>query len=112
MTFPVVCAVEGKTDEPIARRLLAEVGLTLDLVKIAGDKHQIDQKLPGWNDSAERRPWLVWRDPLRLVHLIYVALITDFSQGVWDPSRARQRSPSLGRALRDLDRFRSWIEQQ
>ena len=42
----------------------------------------------------------------------YVALITDFSQGVWSPSGARKRSPSLDRALRDLDRLRNWIEQQ
>ena len=199
----MLCAVEGKTDESIATRLLTEAGLTLDLVKIAGDKHQIDQRLPGWNDSAARRPWLVLRDLdhddqrtcvpglksqllerpwqlgmcFRLVvrsieawlladhegfeeyfgtrarlpdavdeldypkdELIeqcrkstkrdirqgippragsgrklgpdYVALVADFSQGVWNPSRARQRSPSLDRALRDLDRLRNWIEQQ
>lgn len=41
----------------------------------------------------------------------YVALVTDYSQGVWDPSQARQRSPSLDRALRDLDRLSDWIEQ-
>lgn len=62
MTFPVLCAVEGRTDEPVAARLLAEVGLTLELVKIARGKHQIDQGLPGWNDSAAHRPWLVLRD--------------------------------------------------
>jgi len=203
VTFPVLCAVEGKADEPIAARLLAEAGLSLDLVKIAGNKHQIDQKLPGWNDSAARRPWLVLRDLdhddqdicvpglksqlldrpwqygmcFRLVvrsieawlladhegfadyfgirtHLPdsvdeldypknelieqcrnstkrdikqgippragsgrklgpdYVALITDFSHGVWKPSRARTRSPSLDRALQDLDRLRVWIERQ
>lgn len=202
MTFPVLCAVEGRTDEPIAARLLAEAGLTQDLIKIAGGKQQIDQRLPGWNVSAERRPWLVLRDldhddqntciPDLRSHLLdgtlqdgmcfrlavrsleawlladhdgfrdyfgvggqlpaavdtlsdpkadlinrcrlsrkqdvragippkqgshrkigpdYVALITDFTYSAWEPSRARQRSPSLDRALRDLDRLHNWIDQ-
>ena len=61
--IPVACAVEGITDEPVARRLLAEVGLPVGpFVGKGGGKSRIDPRLPGWNRAAARLPWLVVRD--------------------------------------------------
>ena len=61
--IPVTCAVEGITDEPIARRLLAEAGLSVGpFVRKYGGWSRIDRRLPDWNASAERLPWLVIRD--------------------------------------------------
>ena len=61
--IPVTCAVEGITDEPIARRLLAEAGLSVGpFVRKYGGKSRIDRRLPDWNASAARLPWIVIRD--------------------------------------------------
>lgn len=61
--IPVTCAVEGATDEPVARRLLDEAGLLPgSFVRRSGGKTRIDPDLPGWNESAAQLPWLVIRD--------------------------------------------------
>ena len=61
--LPVICAVEGATDEPVARRLLEEVELLAGpFVRRTGGKSRIDPNLPRWNESAARLPWLVIRD--------------------------------------------------
>ena len=199
---PVACAVEGPTDEPVARRLLAEAGLQAGPFKLAGGKSGIDKDLRRWNVSAARRPWLVIRDLDHddLEHCIpalrslllgntpardgmcfrlavrsveawliadhegfrsyfrlrrsrmpddidaiedpkselidrcrrsmsrdiregippvrgsgrsigpeYVAIVGEYCQDHWNPQQARTRSPSLDRALKDLDRLRVWL---
>ncbi len=61
MTF-VRFAVEGTTDEPVADRLIREVGMTPMPTYIGGGKTQLDAKLPGYNQAAQRSAWLVLRD--------------------------------------------------
>lgn len=55
-------AVEGPTDEPIARRLIATVGMNPLATLIAGGKRKLDPKLPGYNAAARHSDWLVLRD--------------------------------------------------
>ena len=42
----------------------------------------------------------------------YVAIVQEFVRRSWCPNRARQRSPSLERALRSLDRLRIRLESK
>lgn len=58
----VTVAVEGKHDEPVARRIIAHVGLTTQVVYVAGGKVPLDARLPGYNNAAKGAPWLVLRD--------------------------------------------------
>lgn len=55
-------AVEGTTDEPVADRLIREVGMEPMPTFIGGGKTQLDPKLPGYNQAARRSAWLVLRD--------------------------------------------------
>ena len=41
----------------------------------------------------------------------YVAIVGEYTRETWNPQRARTRSDSLDRALRDLDRLRVWLEE-
>lgn len=59
---PVTCAVEGRTDEPVARKLLSVVGLSAGAVIVRHGKTKLDPKLPDYNRSAKHVPWLVIRD--------------------------------------------------
>ena len=67
-------AVEGASDEAIAEILIATVGREPWRRFTSGGKSRLDPKLPGYNRSAERQPWLVLRDlddapcPASLVH--------------------------------------------
>jgi hypothetical protein len=58
----VTVAVEGKHDEPVARRIIAHLGLETAAVYIAGGKAPLDAKLGGYNNAAKGAPWLVLRD--------------------------------------------------
>lgn len=55
-------AVEGWTDEPVAERLIRHVGREPWRRYTARGASRLDPKLPGYNLSAERQPWLVLRD--------------------------------------------------
>lgn len=55
-------AVEGSTDEPLARRLIGTVGMNPRATLIAGGKPKLDPKLPGYNAAARHSAWLVLRD--------------------------------------------------
>lgn len=55
-------AVEGRTDQPIAEKLLQAAGLEPDRPLIAYGKTKLDKKLPGLNRSARQLAWLVIRD--------------------------------------------------
>ena len=196
-------AVEGRTDQPIAEKLLQVSGLNPYRPLITDGKANLDEKLPGLNRSARQLAWLVIRDldrddrnscvpdlrvkllngpanrgmcfrlavrsseawlmadsdsftdffavgkrvpadvdelpdpkrvltdlcrksqkreiregvPPRLgsgrrVGPEYVAVMQDFVQQAWCPDRARQRSPSLERALTSLDRLKDWVESR
>lgn len=196
-------AVEGRTDQPIAEKLLRTSGLNPDRPLIADGKANLDQKLPGLNRSAGQLAWLIIRDldrddlnscvpdlrlkllngpanagmcfrlavrsseawlmadyesftkffairkqvpsdvdtlddPKRVLTNLcrksrrrkiregvpprlgsgrrvgpeYVAIMQDFIQRAWCPDRARQRSPSLERALISLDQLKNWIESR
>ncbi len=197
----VTYVVEGRTDQPIAEKLLRASGLNPDIPIITGGKANLDKKLPDFNQSARELAWLVIRDLDRddrnicvpdlrtnllngpansgmcfrlavrsseawlmadsesfidffavrrrvpadvdqlddpkqvLITLCrksqnrriregvpprqgsgrrvgpeYVAIMQDFVQRAWRPDRARQRSPSLERALTSLDRLKNWVE--
>lgn len=55
-------AVEGPTDEPLAKRLISTVGMNPRATLIAGGKPKLDPKLPGYNAAARYSAWLVLRD--------------------------------------------------
>lgn len=58
----VAYAVEGSTDEPLAEQLIRLVGREPKRIFTAGGKPRLDPKIPGYNQSARHRPWLVLRD--------------------------------------------------
>jgi hypothetical protein len=55
-------AVEGPSDEPVIRRIVKHVGLSVGYVYIAKGKDKLDKKLSGYNNAARFEPWLVLRD--------------------------------------------------
>lgn len=55
-------AVEGPTDEPLAKRLIGAVGMDPLATFVGGGKPKLDPKLPGYNEAARHSPWLVLRD--------------------------------------------------
>lgn len=59
---PVTCAVEGTSDDPVARRMLQAVGLTPGVVIVEEGKTILDPKLPNYNRAARHMPWLIVRD--------------------------------------------------
>jgi hypothetical protein len=58
----VTVAVEGPSDEAVARRLLEEMGLVAGPVHGGRGKHWLDQQMAGFNNAARYQPWLVLRD--------------------------------------------------
>jgi hypothetical protein len=59
---PLIGAVEGAVDEEVLRRLAAEVGAELaDVVGLQG-KGYLLQHLRGYNQAAQRTPWVVLVD--------------------------------------------------
>lgn len=58
----VTAAVEGPTDEAVARRILDVLGLDLLYVYGLKGKNHLDQRLRHYNAAAEFAPWLVLRD--------------------------------------------------
>jgi hypothetical protein len=58
----VEVAVEGSTDEPIARRLLGVVGLEIGAVRVLGGKDKLDANLRGYAAAATHAPHFVLRD--------------------------------------------------
>jgi len=58
----VAYAVEGWGDEPVAAKLIKVVGCIPRRVLTADGKSRLDPKIPGYNQSAEHRCWLVLRD--------------------------------------------------
>ena len=55
-------AVEGLTDEALVRRICSYCGITIQNVYSQGGKANLDRKLPGYNNSARTRWWLILRD--------------------------------------------------
>lgn len=56
-------AVEGRSDEPVAEKLLEATHLSPHHVLTARGKTKLDLKLPGLNSAAKlESPWLVLRD--------------------------------------------------
>lgn len=63
MSASVTVVVEGDTDIPIARKVVAAVGLQVAGEPIdCGGKDQLDRNLEGYNAAAGYSPWLVLRD--------------------------------------------------
>ena len=58
----VTLAVEGRTDEAVARRLIREAKLDVGNVYGLRGKPGLDAKLGGYNQAARHSPWLVLRD--------------------------------------------------
>ncbi|MDI7267109.1 MAG: hypothetical protein QME96_03845 [Myxococcota bacterium] len=54
--------VEGKTDVPVAARLLEFAGLVVGPVHVSRGKDRLDSRLAGYNAAAQRAEWLVLRD--------------------------------------------------
>ena len=63
MNPPVIrVAVEGSSDEALARTLLEEIGFSVDFVYVQQGKNRLDQKRSAFNHAAENAPWLILRD--------------------------------------------------
>lgn len=62
MSDPITLAVEGVTDEAVAKRLLGEAGLQTGSVYTRSGKHSLDPRLAGYNDAARFSRWLLLRD--------------------------------------------------
>jgi hypothetical protein len=62
MKAPITLVVEGATDEPVARRLIATIGGTAEVVYNQAGKHNLDRRIQGYNKAARHAPWLVLRD--------------------------------------------------
>jgi hypothetical protein len=62
ISIPVTVAVEGPTDTPVARKVLAYLNLDVGAVHEKNGKLGLDQRLSGYNSAAEYAPWLVLRD--------------------------------------------------
>jgi len=62
MPGPITLAVEGVTDEAVAKRLLLEAGLEPGPVYGRGGKRTLDERLAGYNNAARFSSWLVLRD--------------------------------------------------
>jgi hypothetical protein len=55
-------AVEGDVDEAVLARLVANVGAQIGTVYGRKGKHHLKQKVTGYNQAAERTPWIVLVD--------------------------------------------------
>lgn len=63
MAVPVIsAAVEGVTDEAMARRLIVHVGAQAGPVYGKNGKRQLRQRIRGYNNAARHAPWLVLVD--------------------------------------------------
>lgn len=60
--IPIYYAVEGRTDEPVAKKILQTAGLIPGQRFITRGKAKLNEKLPNWNAAAKWSPWLVIRD--------------------------------------------------
>ena len=58
----VYVAVEGRTDAPVAKRLVQLVGLRPQEAVVAEGKSRLDSRLPSLNRSGARLNWLILRD--------------------------------------------------
>src|SRR5258707_10499772 len=58
----VTVAVEGDVDAAVARRLIAEVGLSMGPVYGLKGKSHLDKRISGYNNAARWSCWLVLRD--------------------------------------------------
>ncbi|MBI2806712.1 MAG: hypothetical protein HYX68_17170 [Planctomycetes bacterium] len=61
-SLPVNVAVEGNSDEALARALLRECELPTGVVYVQKGKDNLDKKLKAFNQAANHAPWLVLRD--------------------------------------------------
>jgi hypothetical protein len=58
----LIVVVEGRTDEPVVRKLAADAGLEVaDVLPMRG-KGRLDQRLGDFNTAAVGSPWFVLRD--------------------------------------------------
>jgi hypothetical protein len=55
-------AVEGKTDEAVACRLIRHVGALPGKVYVADGKENLRKRVPGYNQAAKGQPWLALVD--------------------------------------------------
>jgi hypothetical protein len=63
VTLPIVTvAVEGDLDVVVARRLIAQSGLSMGPIYVKSGKGRLDKSLGGYNNAARHARWLVLRD--------------------------------------------------
>lgn len=62
MVLPLTLVVEGPTDSPVLKRLLADAGILVGPEYVKSGKHALDQSLAGYNNAARFSPWLILRD--------------------------------------------------
>jgi hypothetical protein len=58
----VTLVVEGDTDIPFAKKVLAAAGLAAKSIVDAGGKTRLDRQLTKYNQAARHTPWVVFRD--------------------------------------------------
>lgn len=88
----VYFAVEGRTDVPVAQRLIRWIGFQPQEAIVAGGKSKLDRRVPALNRSGVRINWLILRD---LDHDAPCAslLIDDLLGGVAPSPRVAVRTP-------------------
>ena len=58
----VYLPVEGRTDTPVAMRLIQLIGLRFQEAVVAGGKAELDLRIPSLNRSGSHLNWLILRD--------------------------------------------------
>jgi hypothetical protein len=62
MVDAITLVVEGRTDEAVGKRLLADAGIAVTAVYGLKGKNYLDERLRGYNNAARFSPWIVLRD--------------------------------------------------
>jgi hypothetical protein len=132
-SVPVNVAVEGISDEAVARRLLATCDLAVGTVHIQNGKGRLDQKLPAFGVPANKiagDPDQVSNPKTELVNLArksrkkairddmvpmpnstavvgpaYGTRIIEFATLIWNPTEGAEASRSLKRCIAALQRL-------
>ena len=62
MLEAITLAVEGRADEAVGKRLLADAGIQTTAVYGLNGKHYLDKRLAKYNNAARFSTWMVLRD--------------------------------------------------
>ena len=84
----VSAVVEGKTDEPVVRRLVDHAGACIDRIYVKGGKDRLKSDVRGYDNAARRAPWFVLVDLDRDKSLEPAEDCAPVLRGKWLPNPA------------------------